>query len=122
MTKLDLDKLLKLQKSCKREQNKIWEKMHREIVSIIARFTWSISEPNENNDEGADEIVSEPKVKKPRGTPAKRKLLQSNNMLNYVTKSPQLVSEHQQPQQQDEGSNGSNIKVNPNQAKQNLFQ
>ena len=85
MTKLDLDKLLKLQKSCKREQNKIWEKMHREIVSIIARFTWSISEPNENNDEGADEVVSEPKVKKPRGTPAKRKLPQSsNNMLKYV--------------------------------------
>ena len=97
-----------------------WE--HREIVSIIARFTCSISEPNENNDEGADEIVSEPKDKKPRGTPAKRKLPQSNNMLNYVTKSPQITSEHQQPQQQDEGSNGSNIKVNPNQAKQNLFQ
>ena len=109
MTKLDLDKLLKLQKSCKREQNKIWEKMHREIKSIIARFTCSISEPNENNDEGADEIVSEPKDKKPRGTPAKRKLPQSNNMLNYVTKSPQITSEHQQPQQQDEGSNGSNI-------------
>jgi len=101
--------------------------MNREIVSIIARFTCSISEPNENNDEGADEVVSEPKIKKPRGTPAKRKLHQSaNNMLKYVTKSPQVASEHQQPQQQaqqGENSNGFNIKVNPNhEAKQNLFQ
>jgi len=45
-------------------------------------------------------------------------------MLKYVTESPQVASEHQQPQQQDEDSNGFNIKVNPNQheAKQNLFQ
>ena len=43
-----------------------WE--HREIVSIIARFTCSISEPNENNDEGADEFVSdEPKVIRNQG-------------------------------------------------------
>ena len=99
--------------------------MNREIVSIIARFTCSISEPNENNDEGADEVVSEPKVKKPRGTPAKRKLPQSsNNMLKYVIpRAPQVACEHQQPQQQGEDSNGFNIKVNPNhEAKQNLFQ
>ena len=89
--------------------------MNRQIVSIIARFTCSISEPNENNDECADEVVSEPKVKKPRGTPAiKHKLPQSNNMLNYVNKRTRITSKHQQPQQ-DEDSNGFNIKVNPNQ-------
>ena len=78
--------------------------MNRQIVSIsiVARFTWSISQLNENNDKGADEFVSdEPKVKKPRGTPPiKRKLPQSNNMLKYVTESPQVASEHQQPQQE----------------------
>jgi hypothetical protein len=83
MTKVDLDKLLKLQKSCKREQNKIWEKMHREIVSIIARFTCSISEPNENNDEGADEVVSEPKVKKPRGTGVNIECLSFNGFNHF---------------------------------------
>ena len=44
--------------------------MNRQIVSIsiVARFTWSISQLNENNDEGADEFVSdEPKVKRNQG-------------------------------------------------------
>ena len=45
--------------------------MNRQIVSIsiVARFTWSISQLNENNnDEGADEFVSdEPKVIRNQG-------------------------------------------------------
>jgi hypothetical protein len=45
-------------------------------------------------------------------------------MLKYVIpRAPQVASEHQQPQQQGEDSNGFNIKVNPNhEEKQNLFQ
>ncbi|XP_046638049.1 uncharacterized protein LOC124316258 [Daphnia pulicaria] len=129
-TKVDLDNLLKLQKTCQREHNATWNKMKLEIVSVIARIGSRQSDANGNNKEEDDgktgaQANSEPKAKKPRKTPMKNWAPQQSKnytMLNYVNKSPLqvLASGHQQPQQQ-EGSKGLSAEVGDNKAKLKLY-
>jgi hypothetical protein len=112
-TKVDLDNLLKLQKTCQLKQNKISNDLKDETVSVIARFKRRQANANGNEEEddgenGADADLG-PKTKKSRKTSMKNRSPQqskNNTMLNYLNKSPQqvLASGHQ-PQQQ-EASNG----------------
>lgn len=78
-TKLDLERLLKLQKDCQREQNKTWDKLKEEMVSVIARFASRQADINGERDtnsttNGANVDATMPgdtatKAKKPRLNP-----------------------------------------------------
>jgi hypothetical protein len=122
-TKVDLDNLLKLQNACQRNQNKMWNKLKNEMVSVIARFKRRQEHANGNTDKDEENGVevnadSEPKAKKRRKTPAKNKSLLSNKTkVNYFDKSPQRTSQHQPLQQGPSSGCGFNVEIDQDQAK-----
>jgi hypothetical protein len=122
-TKVDLDNLLKLQNACQRNQNKMWNKLKNEMVSVIARFKRRQEHANGNTDKDEENGVevnadSEPKAKKRRKTPAKNKSLLSNKTkVNYFDNSPQRTSQHQPLQQGPSSGCGFNVEIDQDQAK-----
>lgn len=111
-TKDDLDKLLKLQNECKLEQQKTWEKLKIEIISVIARFQSRQADAIEmkNNNNTTSGANADATVANDAPTNAKRKRVskkQENTMTTYLNKQEKPTVSLEQVQSTDGASGNS---------------